>query len=251
MATTQLPFDPSDTSVQAGFNGAIITQERHIPPFVFAIEVTFYLAKWPPFLQNIKPPKHFHPHQEEYIEVLEGELCVEAGNQEYTLTPQSGRFCVRPWVNHRLYPPLVPARQVQQSHHEDDDDEASKEDKVIRFLLSGQDTPETFKLDTLFFMNWYAYQEETVVVGKRVDIIQVMSMFDAGGSYLSLPEWVPFGPTLAMGLGILLGRWLGGLLGYQPYYRSWTRDGDWDMACDRMEESFFQRRFAVRETKMD
>lgn len=35
---------------------------------------------------------------------------------------------------------------------------------------------ETFKLDILFFMNWYGYQEETVVVGKKVDILQVMSV---------------------------------------------------------------------------
>lgn len=35
---------------------------------------------------------------------------------------------------------------------------------------------ETFKLDILFFMNWYGYQEETVVVGKNVDILQVMSV---------------------------------------------------------------------------
>ena len=35
---------------------------------------------------------------------------------------------------------------------------------------------ETFKSDILFFMNWYGYQEETVVVGKNVDIIQVMSV---------------------------------------------------------------------------
>lgn len=47
---------------------------------------------------------------------------------------------------------------------------------IIRFLLSGQDTVETFKLDILFFMNWYGYQEETVVVGKKVDILQVMSV---------------------------------------------------------------------------
>ncbi|KAE8375367.1 hypothetical protein BDV26DRAFT_17740 [Aspergillus bertholletiae] len=238
-------INPSSTGfIQEGFNSAIITQERRIPPLIFAIEVTFDLAKWPRALRNIKPPKHFHPHQEEYLEVLEGELCVEAGTREYTLTPQTGKFCIQPWVNHRLYPP--PQLLL------DDDDAVSsgRGRRIIRFLLSGQDTPEVFKLDTIFFMNWYAYQEETVVVGKKVDVIQVMSMFDAGGSYLSLPEWVPFGKTLAMGLGILLGRWIGGLLGFQPYYRQWTRDSDWDLACDRMEQSLLQRRFADRK-KLD
>ncbi|KAI2813666.1 hypothetical protein CBS115989_9252 [Aspergillus niger] len=165
----------SDSSIQKGFNGAIITQERYIPPYVFAFEITFHLDKWPSFLKNIKPPKHFHPHQEEYIEVLEGELCVDVGNQQYTLTSQSGRFCIRPWVNHRLYPPPFPPQQqslLESSH----DDETIGGGGIIRFMLSGQDTPETFKLDMLFFMNWYGYQEETVVVGKSVDILQVMSV---------------------------------------------------------------------------
>lgn len=76
-------------------------------------------------------------------------------------------------------------------------------------------------------------------------------MFDAGGSYLSLPEGVPFGSVVAMGMGITLGRWLGSLLGYQPYHRKWTRGSDWDLACDRMEKSLFQRRFAIREKGRD
>ncbi|PYH35671.1 cupin domain-containing protein [Aspergillus neoniger CBS 115656] len=243
MASTLLPSDPS---IQRGFNGAIITQERHIPPFVFAFEITFHLDKWPAFLKNVKPPKHFHPHQEEYIEVLEGELCVDVGNQQYTLTPQSGRFCIRPWVNHRLYPPLFPAQQ-----RSNDDMISPGGGGIIRFLLSGQDTVETFKLDILFFMNWYGYQEETVVVGKNVDILQVMSMFDAGGSYLSLPEWVPFGSVIAMGMGITLGRWLGSLLGYQPYHHKWTRSSDWGLACERMGKTLFRRQFAIREKNRD
>ncbi|PWY68374.1 hypothetical protein BO83DRAFT_400825 [Aspergillus eucalypticola CBS 122712] len=243
MTSTELPSGPS---IQKGFNGAIIAQERHIPPFVFAFEITFRLDKWPSFLKNVKPPKHFHPHQEEYIEVLEGELCVDVGSQQYTLTPQSGRFCIRPWVNHRLYPPLFPALQ-----RSNDAMISSGGGGIIRFLLSGQDTVETFKLDILFFMNWYGYQEETVVVGNNVDILQVMSMFDAGGSYLSLPEWVPFGSVIAMGMGITLGRWLGSLLGYQPYHRKWTRGSDWDLACNRMGKTLFQRQFAIREKNSD
>ena len=64
-------------------------------------------------------------------------------------------------------------------------------------------------------------------------------MFDAGGSYLSLPEWVPFNARIAQGTGVLVGRWIGGLLGYQPFYREWTTD--WQLACDRMRQSTFQR----------
>lgn len=70
-------------------------------------------------------------------------------------------------------------------------------------------------------------------------------MFDAGGTYLSLPWWVPFGRTVSMVLGTVLGRWIGsGVLGYQPFYRKWT--SDWELACQKMEASIFQRRFADR-----
>lgn len=66
-------------------------------------------------------------------------------------------------------------------------------------------------------------------------------MFDAGGSYLSLPTWIPFSRTIARGLGVFLGRWVGGLLGYQPFYEKWTTD--WDLACEKMNMSVFHKRF--------
>ncbi|KAH8762492.1 hypothetical protein F5883DRAFT_116021 [Diaporthe sp. PMI_573] len=66
-------------------------------------------------------------------------------------------------------------------------------------------------------------------------------MFDAGGSYLSFPRWVPFGKSLSVVTGVVVGRWLGGLLGYQPFYREWTTD--WETACHKMENSIFQRQF--------
>ena len=46
----------------------------------------------------------------------------------------------------------------------------------IRFLLAAEDTAEMFKLDLVFFENWYAYQDETVAKGKPVNLIQVMSV---------------------------------------------------------------------------
>lgn len=69
-----------------------------------------------------------------------------------------------------------------------------------------------------------------------------MQTFDAGGTYISFPPWVPFGQTVSQVLGVVVGRWLGGLLGYQPFHRKWTTD--WELACQKMETSFFQRRFA-------
>lgn len=66
-------------------------------------------------------------------------------------------------------------------------------------------------------------------------------MFDAGGTYLSLPRWIPLNKWIAWALGIAMGRWLGGILGYQPFYRKWTTD--WQLACWKMPSSIIQRRF--------
>ncbi|KUI58321.1 hypothetical protein VP1G_05615 [Cytospora mali] len=218
--------------VAIALEGAITTRPKAVAAKrEFSFEVAFQLDH--PrlvLLRDQKPPLHFHPYQEEYIQVLEGRLCVEMEGKEHILTKKDGEICVRPWTNHRLYPPPPT-------------DGPSGRRTV--FLLSGSVTDEPFKLDEVFFENWYAYQEQIVTHGKRVNVLQVMSMFDAGGSYLSLPQWVPFGKQLAYAMGITMGRYLGAILGYQPFYWEWTTN--WEEACRKMETCLFQRRFAVRD----
>lgn len=216
------------TAFEGGITTRVITHPSH-PHRAFAYEVTF-LLQHPRVVEvaSLKPPLHFHPHQEEYLQVLEGRIAIEIEGEERVLGPEDGEIPVRPWTNHRLYAPL----------NVDEDLE------VTKFLLSAQSTDELFRLDTVFFENWYAYQDQIVVKGEKVNLIQVMSMFDAGGSYLSLPTWIPFSKPLARALGIVVGRWIGGFLGYQPFNRRWTTD--WKSACHKMEMSIFQRRFADR-----
>lgn len=72
-------------------------------------------------------------------------------------------------------------------------------------------------------------------------------IFDAGDSYLSPPWWVPFRSFVGMWLGIVIGRWLGGLLGYAPFYPEWTTD--WQGACDKMEKRWVHKRYAVRDAQ--
>lgn len=69
-------------------------------------------------------------------------------------------------------------------------------------------------------------------------------MFDAGGTYAAPPAWLPFGHTFSKLAGVVIGRWLGGLLGYQPFYRKYS--SDWELACEEMGSSIFQKRFADR-----
>ncbi|KAI1499596.1 hypothetical protein F5X99DRAFT_274290 [Biscogniauxia marginata] len=228
------------TAFEGGITVHVIRHPMH-PDRIFAYEVTF-LLRHPRVaaVASLKPPLHFHPYQEEYIEVLEGRLAVEVEGRERVLGPDDGEFCVKPWTNHRLYSPVA---EVDEKKQDNDDAEEDNQEKT-RFLLSGQDADAIFRLDTVFFENWYAYQDRIVVEGEKVDLVQVMSMFDAGGSYLSLPWWVPFGRILSRALGIIVGRWIGGLIGYQPFYKKWTNN--WDLACRKMEMSIFQKRFADR-----
>jgi hypothetical protein len=112
---------------------------------------------------------HFHPYQEEYLEVLEGRLAVEIEGVEHVLGPEDGEFKFKPWSNHRLYSPVTDVEGKGRGQDEWDGE------KTV-FLLSGQDTDEMFRLDTIFFENWYAYQDLIVVKGEKIDLVQVMSV---------------------------------------------------------------------------
>lgn len=156
------------------FEGGIVTRIIDHPydsSRVFAYEVTFHLRH--PRVVAVaaqKPPLHFHPYQEEYIEVLEGRLAVEVEGAEHVLSPRDGEFSLRPWCNHRLYSPVTDVEEGAKGYDDGWDGE-----KTV-FLLSGQDTDEMFRLDTVFFENWYAYQDLIVVKGEKVDLVQVMSV---------------------------------------------------------------------------
>ncbi|KAF4629857.1 hypothetical protein G7Y89_g8293 [Cudoniella acicularis] len=152
------------------FDGAVVSKIIDGPGLAFAFEVTFHnhherlIA-----LERKMPPLHFHPYQTEYIRVLLGSLNVEVEGRIHILSSEAGEFSLRPFINHRLYPGV-------------------NAEPVTKFILSGTESEEKYKLDAVFFQNWYGYQDQIVSQGgKGVDLIQVLSMFDAGGSYLSLP----------------------------------------------------------------
>ena len=147
--------------VIVAFDGAVTVYQQQTPtprPNAFAFEVTFFLQS-PQLtaLSTRKPPLHFHPYQEEYMRVLEGKLGVEIDGQERVIGPDDGEVMVEPWQHHRLYPATMA-------------DATNK----CRFLLSGQQSEEAYELDTLFFENWYGYQNEVVLQKRKMDWIQVM-----------------------------------------------------------------------------
>lgn len=94
--------------------------------------------------------------------MTEGKLGVDVQGKEYILTAEDGEFTIYPWANHRLYP-LIPKP-------------GSGELQTTRFLLSGEDTTDAFKLDAVFFQNWYGYQNAVVIGGEKMDLVQVMNV---------------------------------------------------------------------------
>lgn len=56
--------------------------------------------------------------------------------------------------------------------------EGGREDgeKKTVFVLSGEESAEVFQLDTVFFQNWYGYQDRFVSEGKGPSLVQVMSV---------------------------------------------------------------------------
>ena len=85
--------------------------------------------------------------------------------------------------------------------------------------------------------------------GVTPDPIQVLSMFDAGDSYMSPPSWVPFRHAIGWLAGVVIGRYIGGLLGYAPFYPEWTTD--WAAACRKMKGHWTQARFAADEAQRE
>lgn len=65
---------------------------------------------------------------------------------------------------------------------------------------------------------------------------------DGGDAYSVPPKWVPFRRFIGYWGSVILGRWIGGLLGYKPFFREYTTD--WDFAVAKMKGSWFQRGMA-------
>lgn len=132
---------------------------RH-PERSFALHITLDLTKGAEFFTH-KPPMHFHV-QEEYIESIKGKMGLELDGKEYVLSPGDGPMSIKPYVNHRSYP-LELERQ-------------NDGDTVVEFLLSGEKTDSVFELNPVFFENWYKYQDDVVVHGAKIDLIQLFSV---------------------------------------------------------------------------
>lgn len=175
----------------------------------FLFRVTFHVTH--PRLKAIaatgkKPPLHFHPYQAEFFKVISGKVTIEVEGAERVLSAESGEVSIEPGPYHRLWPT------------------PGSEENLI-FDLSASEAPDvSLIVDQCFFENWYGYQNDVLLHGEKLDIIQVMNVriplrslnslfwvyfwdFCFALSYSFFIYFIPslclFGPFLFASLGLL------------------------------------------------
>ncbi|KJZ79733.1 hypothetical protein HIM_01202 [Hirsutella minnesotensis 3608] len=228
------------------FGGMLVTEFLEPPPgrsFCFRQR---YRHKLPPELEADAdaarlfetlnhpsgPPTHFHPFQHEWYRVESGRMCVEIDGELKTLTKEDGEVLGRAGSVHRFF--IAPD---------------SAEDMVA--VISGSDSGLSYQLDRIFFENWYGiWHDYLVYENGKMDLIQLLCTYDAGDAYLPGPSWLPLNLQKLTGYwtGIIVGRWIGGLLGYKPFFKEYTTD--WDFAVAKMQSSFFTRRLVSPASKV-
>jgi hypothetical protein len=87
---------------------------------------------------------------------------LELDGKEHVLSAGDGHMSIKPYVNHRSYSLSL----AQQNDGE----------TVVGFLLSSEKTDSIFKLNPVFFGNRYKYQDDVVVNGGKISLIQLSSV---------------------------------------------------------------------------
>lgn len=171
--TSILPSTAIRANQPCSLDGAVSSRAIHHPERSFAFLGTMDLVKGTSFFEK-KPPLHFHANQDEYIQAVEGAIGVEVEGEEIVLKPEHPEYLIAAWANHRSYP-LETARQAPGCN-------------VVRFLLSSEKTSDPFQLNTLFFENWYKYQNDIMKGNGKIDLVQVLSVRSSNNACRSLNQ---------------------------------------------------------------
>ncbi|KAH7325628.1 hypothetical protein B0I35DRAFT_448772 [Stachybotrys elegans] len=191
------------------------------------------------------PPPHFHVHQTERFKVVKGRIGVEI-NEEVRILRPGDEVAVCPAGNiHRFFVDVGPDYLGKEATSED----TSWDGETI-LMVNATDSGKDFVLDRIFLENWYGVRVDSFKYGTKIDFIQQCATFDGGDHYLpfppTLPAWVPkaWSVRIRTFFGywatVIVGRYIGGLLGYQPFYREYTTD--WEFAVAKMQGTWFYRK---------
>ncbi|KAK8041116.1 hypothetical protein PG994_014123 [Apiospora phragmitis] len=214
------------------FGGLLTTEFLEPPPGrCFLFRQTYKQDLQGPIPQNLRrlidspsrpmgPLLHFHQFQTEYFRVESGIMGIELNGKHRVVTPEDGEISVKAGGIHRFY-----------IHPDSPDD--------MTVYLSASDSGMDYQLDRIFFENWYGYWHDALLHEGKLNFIQYLAIQDGGDAYSVPPKWVPFRRFIGYWGSVALGRWLGGLLGYKPFFKEYTTD--WDYAVAKMKGSWFQR----------
>ncbi|KAH9906350.1 hypothetical protein F4778DRAFT_769447 [Xylariomycetidae sp. FL2044] len=210
------------------------------------------------------PPPHFHAHQTERFRVLKGRIGIEV-NEEITVLRPGDEVAVCPAGNiHRFIVDVPPELDTPRTRvpngaangvdhmngavgrvHDAQDEEVWDGESIL--MVNATDSGKDFVLDRIFLENWYGVRVDSFKYGDKIDFIQQCATFDGGDHYLpfpaALPAWIPkpwsvrIRTFLGFWLTVIVGRYIGGLLGYQPFYREYTTD--WELAVAKMKSTWF------------
>lgn len=131
--------------------------------------------------------------------------------QDMVLGSTEGEVVVRKGSSHRIFPVLDEGEEGKGRDNDRSNVADEREGKICTFLLWGEQTREAYRLDLVFFENWYGYQDEVIRRGGGVEgmsVVQVMSVSLTWKNYTDflLLYLVPFFAH-AGGIGELGERW--------------------------------------------
>ncbi|KAJ5645004.1 hypothetical protein N7507_011015 [Penicillium longicatenatum] len=234
LLTPFVPYHSSAGSSTIRKFGGLLTVEWLEPPpgRSFMMRQTYRLDVEGPIPSTLRklidspqrpdgPAMHFHRYQNEFFHVEHGICVAEVDGVCRNLTPEDGEVSLQANHIHRF------------SIHPDSGE-------YMTVLLSGSDAGIDNQLDRVFFENWYGYWHDALLYEGGLDFIQKLQMLDAGGHYTPAPAWMPFRLFFGYWTSVVIGRWLGGLLGYKPFFKEYTTD--WEFAVTKMKSSFWTRR---------
>ncbi|KAK6005275.1 hypothetical protein QM012_008054 [Aureobasidium pullulans] len=158
----------------------------------------------------LRPPKHWHWLQEELFVVTQGSFIFTLNGKETKIsaTDPSPRVSITPGSPHTFNP-----------------DPAYKGPCVIEISaktspLSSETTATDLGVSERFFRNLYSYLDDCTRQNVSPSLPQLLLFLDSAEVSLAWdigPRWLMH--YLSWGLGVVVGRWIGGgLLGYKASY---------------------------------
>lgn len=150
-----------------------------------------------PSSNPIRPPYHFHWHQEETFVIRQGIFIFTLEGQELRLSAADGPIRIQKGLRHTFCP-----------------DPETDETAIIEITAS----PEDSGLSESFFRNLYGYLDDCEKANIAPSLPQLLLFLDSAEVSLAFPGPAFLANPASRLFGLLFGRYLGWALGYKASY---------------------------------